>query len=75
MIVRAHKQTLLISSMNETMDVMETIHHDEVLHVTTGHRWFPGCVLLSRAWTQIATFREEVRRGWRRRQLEGAFQH
>ncbi|KAJ7226979.1 hypothetical protein GGX14DRAFT_417793 [Mycena pura] len=47
--------------------VLETIHADEVTHVTAGHRWFtwlcerePGGGL-----DPIETFRTEVRKGWR----------
>ncbi|KAI9068929.1 DUF455-domain-containing protein [Trametes sanguinea] len=48
----------------ESVRVLETIHHDEVTHVTTGHRWFTW-VCAKQGVDPVQTFREEVRRGWR----------
>ncbi|KAI0631445.1 DUF455-domain-containing protein [Trametes polyzona] len=48
----------------ESVRVLETIHHDEVTHVTTGHRWFTW-VCAKEGVDPVQTFREEVRRGWR----------
>ncbi|KAI0354431.1 DUF455-domain-containing protein [Trametes cingulata] len=48
----------------ESVRVLETIHHDEVTHVTTGHRWFTW-VCAKQGVDPVRTFREEVRRGWR----------
>ncbi|KAI0643349.1 DUF455-domain-containing protein [Trametes meyenii] len=48
----------------DSVRVLETIHRDEVTHVTTGHRWFTW--LCAREGVDpVRTFREEVRRGWR----------
>ena len=44
--------------------MLETIHHDEVTHVTTGHRWFTW-VCAKQGVDPVQTFREEVKRGWR----------
>jgi uncharacterized ferritin-like protein (DUF455 family) len=43
---------------------MEIIHADEVTHVTAGHRWFTW-ICAEEEIDPIATFREEVKRGWR----------
>jgi len=43
---------------------MEIIHADEVTHVTAGHRWFTW-ICAEEGIDPIATFREEVKRGWR----------
>ncbi|KAL7278232.1 hypothetical protein ACG7TL_008207 [Trametes sanguinea] len=48
----------------ESVRVLETIHHDEVTHVTTGHRWFTW-VCAKQGVDPVQTFREEVRKGWR----------
>ena len=48
----------------ESVTVLETIHCDEVTHVTTGHRWFTW-VCAREGVDPVKTFREEVRRGWR----------
>ncbi|CDO69732.1 hypothetical protein BN946_scf184697.g4 [Trametes cinnabarina] len=48
----------------DSVRVLETIHHDEVTHVTTGHRWFTW-VCAKQGVDPVQTFREEVRRGWR----------
>lgn len=48
----------------ESVQVLETIHHDEVTHVTTGHRWFTW-LCAKQGVDAVATFREEVKRGWR----------
>ncbi|KAI0310222.1 hypothetical protein OF83DRAFT_1026353, partial [Amylostereum chailletii] len=50
---------------------LETIHADEVTHVTTGHRWFVW-VCARDGVDPVPTFREEVRRGWRG-ELRGPF--
>jgi uncharacterized ferritin-like protein (DUF455 family) len=47
----------------DTVRVMETIHNDEVTHVTAGHRWFTWMCERERV-DPVARFREEVRRGW-----------
>ncbi|KAJ7853708.1 hypothetical protein B0H14DRAFT_3108443 [Mycena olivaceomarginata] len=44
---------------------MEIIHADEVTHVTSGHRWFTWLCEKEGNIDPVATFREEVRRGWR----------
>ncbi|KAF8198295.1 hypothetical protein K438DRAFT_1824152 [Mycena galopus ATCC 62051] len=44
---------------------MEIIHADEVTHVTSGHRWFTWLCEKEGGIDPVATFREEVRRGWR----------
>ncbi|KAJ7689023.1 hypothetical protein B0H17DRAFT_1067514 [Mycena rosella] len=43
---------------------MEIIHADEVTHVTSGHRWFTW-LCEKEGVEPVATFREEVRTGWR----------
>ncbi|KAH9895715.1 DUF455-domain-containing protein [Cubamyces lactineus] len=48
----------------ESVRVLETIHHDEVTHVTTGHRWFTW-ICAKQGVDPVQTFREEVRKGWR----------
>ncbi|EMD31563.1 hypothetical protein CERSUDRAFT_144877 [Gelatoporia subvermispora B] len=48
----------------ESVSVLETIHHDEVTHVTTGHRWFTW-LCAKQGVDPVVTFREEVKRGWR----------
>ncbi|OCH92369.1 DUF455-domain-containing protein [Obba rivulosa] len=48
----------------ESVSVLETIHHDEVTHVTTGHRWFTW-LCTKQGVDPVSTFREEVKRGWR----------
>ncbi len=48
----------------ESVEVLETIHHDEVTHVTTGHRWFTW-VCAKQGVDPVQTFRDEVKRGWR----------
>ncbi|KAI0824449.1 DUF455-domain-containing protein [Trametes gibbosa] len=48
----------------DSVRVLETIHHDEVTHVTTGHRWFTW-VCAKQGVDPVQTFREEVKRGWR----------
>lgn len=48
----------------ESVKVLETIHHDEVTHVTSGHRWFTW-ICQQQGVDPINTFREEVRQGWR----------
>ncbi|KAM5545839.1 hypothetical protein V8D89_000877 [Ganoderma adspersum] len=48
----------------ESVRALETIHHDEVTHVTTGHRWFTW-VCARQGVDPVKTFREEVKRGWR----------
>ncbi|EIN06535.1 DUF455-domain-containing protein [Punctularia strigosozonata HHB-11173 SS5] len=55
----------------ESVKVLEIIHHDEVTHVTAGHRWFTHCCAQDGV-DPIPTFREEVRRGWRG-ELKGPF--
>lgn len=48
----------------DSVRVLEIIHADEVTHVTAGHRWFTW--LCEREGVDpVATFRDEVRRGWR----------
>ncbi|KAJ7485070.1 hypothetical protein B0H11DRAFT_2018030 [Mycena galericulata] len=44
---------------------MEVIHADEVTHVTSGHRWFTWLCEKEGNLDPVATFREEVRKGWR----------
>ncbi|KAJ6516851.1 hypothetical protein C8R47DRAFT_1313203 [Mycena vitilis] len=44
---------------------MEIIHADEVTHVTSGHRWFTWLCEKEGMLDPVATFREEVRNGWR----------
>lgn len=46
------------------MKVMEVIHADEVTHVTAGHRWFTWICENEGGLDPVATFREEVRKGW-----------
>ncbi|PCH34824.1 DUF455-domain-containing protein [Wolfiporia cocos MD-104 SS10] len=48
----------------ESVDVLNVIHHDEVTHVTTGHRWFTW-ICARQGVDPVPTFREEVRRCWR----------
>ncbi|KAI0738170.1 hypothetical protein C8Q80DRAFT_1207277, partial [Daedaleopsis nitida] len=48
----------------ESVQVLETIHHDEVTHVTTGHRWFTW-ICAKEGVDPVQAFREEVKRGWR----------
>lgn len=48
----------------ETVDVMEIIHADEVTHVTSGHRWFTWICAQDEV-DPVAAFREEVRKGWK----------
>ncbi|TFK86957.1 DUF455-domain-containing protein [Polyporus arcularius HHB13444] len=48
----------------ESVEVLETIHLDEVTHVTTGHRWFTW-VCAKQGVDPVQTFRDEVKRGWR----------
>ncbi|KAI1782602.1 DUF455-domain-containing protein [Ganoderma leucocontextum] len=55
----------------ESVTALETIHHDEVTHVTTGHRWFTW-VCAKEGVDPVAAFREEVKRGWRG-DLKGPF--
>ncbi|KAG9312269.1 hypothetical protein JVU11DRAFT_7572 [Chiua virens] len=55
----------------DSVEVLEIVHADEVTHVTTGHRWFTW--LCERQGVDpVATFREEVRRGWRG-EIKGPF--
>ncbi|KIY44648.1 DUF455-domain-containing protein [Fistulina hepatica ATCC 64428] len=49
----------------ESVRAMEVIHADEVTHVTSGHRWFTWLCERQGGLDPVATFREEVRRGWR----------
>jgi len=53
----------------ETVNVMEIIHADEVTHVTAGHRWFMWVCqqqgISHEDGGVIRAFREEVRQGWR----------
>ncbi|KAJ6552065.1 hypothetical protein DFH09DRAFT_1167801 [Mycena vulgaris] len=44
---------------------MEIIHADEVTHVTSGHRWFTWLCEKEGGLDPVATFRDEVRMGWR----------
>ncbi|OBZ73289.1 hypothetical protein A0H81_06819 [Grifola frondosa] len=54
----------LVHEARESVEALEVIHHDEVTHVTTGHRWFTW--LCARDGVDpVQTFREEVRNGWR----------
>ncbi|KAJ7641611.1 hypothetical protein FB45DRAFT_825906 [Roridomyces roridus] len=48
-----------------SVSVMEIIHADEVTHVTSGHRWFTWLCERQGGLDPVATFREEVRKGWR----------
>ncbi|KAI0065087.1 DUF455-domain-containing protein [Artomyces pyxidatus] len=48
----------------DSVAALETIHADEVTHVTTGHRWFTW-VCARDGVDPVSTFREEVRKGWR----------
>ncbi|KAF9524195.1 hypothetical protein CPB83DRAFT_798192 [Crepidotus variabilis] len=50
---------------HETVDVMEIIHADEVTHVTSGHRWFTWICVQQGGVDPVATFREEVKKGWK----------
>ena len=47
----------------DSVKVLETIHHDEVTHVTAGHRWFTW-LCAREGLDPVCTFRQEVRRGW-----------
>ncbi|KAJ7083988.1 hypothetical protein B0H15DRAFT_402768 [Mycena belliarum] len=49
----------------ESVAAMEVIHADEVTHVTAGHRWFTWLCAHDGGLDPVATFRDEVRRGWR----------
>ncbi|KAI0071363.1 DUF455-domain-containing protein [Panus rudis PR-1116 ss-1] len=49
---------------NESVDVLEIIHADEVTHVTAGHRWFTWMCEKDGV-DPVKTFREEVRKGWK----------
>lgn len=49
----------------DSVKVMEIIHADEVTHVTAGHRWFTWICEKEGMVDPVATFREEVRMGWR----------
>lgn len=55
----------------DSVRVMEIIHADEVTHVTAGHRWFTW-ICNQRNVDPVATFREEVRKGWRG-EIKGPF--
>jgi len=48
----------------DTVEILQIIHTDEVTHVTAGHRWF-SWLCKNEGVDPIQTFREEVRRGWR----------
>jgi len=48
----------------DSVKVLEVIHHDEVTHVTTGHRWFTW-ICEKQGVDPVQTFREEVKRCWR----------
>ncbi|KAF8881558.1 hypothetical protein BD779DRAFT_1545489 [Infundibulicybe gibba] len=48
----------------ESVKVMETIHADEITHVTSGHRWFTWLCAQENI-DPVQTFREEVKKGWR----------
>ncbi|KAJ7472036.1 hypothetical protein FB451DRAFT_1251725 [Mycena latifolia] len=50
---------------SESVAAMEIIHADEVTHVTSGHRWFTWLCEKEGMLDPVATFREEVRKGWR----------
>jgi len=56
----------------DSVKVMEIIHADEVTHVTSGHRWFTWICENEGGLDPIATFREEVRKGWRG-EIKGPF--
>ena len=43
--------------------VLETIHYDDVTHITTGHRWSAWVHAWVRAVDRVETFPEEVRQG------------
>ncbi|KAI0919528.1 hypothetical protein AcV5_001571 [Taiwanofungus camphoratus] len=47
----------------DSVKVLEVIHHDEVTHVTTGHRWFTW-ICAKQGVDPVITFREEVKRCW-----------
>lgn len=49
---------------DESVRALEVIHHDEVTHVTTGHRWFTW-LCTKQGVDPVQTFRDEVRRCWR----------
>lgn len=55
----------------ESVKVLQVIHHDEVTHVTSGHRWFTW-ICQQQGVDPVKTFREEVRRGWRG-EIKGPF--
>ncbi|KAL4062655.1 hypothetical protein V8B97DRAFT_1874662 [Scleroderma yunnanense] len=55
----------------QSVKVLEVIHHDEVTHVTSGHRWFTW-ICQQQGVDPVKTFREEVRRGWRG-EIKGPF--
>ncbi|KAG8974666.1 hypothetical protein FRC05_007000 [Tulasnella sp. 425] len=44
----------------DSVKVLEIIHHDEITHVTAGHRWF-SFLCEKNGVDPVATFREEVR--------------
>lgn len=44
----------------ESVATLEVIHHDEITHVTAGHRWFTH-MCAEDGVDPVATFREEVR--------------
>ncbi|KZT01949.1 DUF455-domain-containing protein [Laetiporus sulphureus 93-53] len=48
----------------DSVRALEVIHHDEVTHVTTGHRWFTW-VCAKQGVDPVPTLREEVRRCWK----------
>ncbi|TDL24347.1 DUF455-domain-containing protein [Rickenella mellea] len=45
----------------ESVEVLEIIHHDEITHVTAGHRWFTHLCSADKE-DPVHVFREEVRR-------------
>ncbi|KIP09319.1 hypothetical protein PHLGIDRAFT_86770 [Phlebiopsis gigantea 11061_1 CR5-6] len=47
----------------DSVNVLNIIHADEVTHVTAGHRWFTW-ICEQQGVDPVQTFREEVRRGW-----------
>ena len=49
----------------ETVGVMETIHADEITHVTAGHRWFTWICAEEGGIDPVVAFREEVKTRWR----------
>lgn len=44
----------------ESVKVLQTIHYDEITHVTAGHRWFTW-ICERDGWDPVVKFREEVR--------------